>query len=395
MVLYERTILKDIRKWVGKKTIIVVTGMRRTGKTTLLRMLFDEVPGKNKVFLDMENPLHQRVFREVDFDNIPANLKAYGVSVNEAAYVFLDEIQAMPELVLAVKYLFDHYDVKFFLTGSSSYYLKNLFPESLAGRKTVFEIYPLSFQEFLTFKNRETEYHVTFLEKDERKNPVAYEKTIKLFQEYLDFGGFPGVVLAESNEEKEALIEDIFKSYYQKDVQSLADFRETAKLQELILLLLQRTGSRLDVTKISSELGITRQTVYNYLSFLSATYFISLVPPYTKNIDREISGTKKIYVCDTGILNRFARVDAGNILENGVYNNIKARGDAHYYQKRTGAEIDFILKDSETALEVKETGTQQDKKRLGRLGRVLGLKESYLITKKYKAEKGYIPVTEL
>ena len=395
MVFYERTLLRDVRKWAGKKTIIVVTGMRRTGKTTLMRMLFEEVPGKNKLFLDMENPLHQRVFREADFDNIPANLKAFGMNVNEPAYVFLDEIQAMPELVVAVKYLFDHYDIRFFLTGSSSFYLKNLFPESLAGRKTVFEIYPLSFREFLLFKNRETQYHETFREKDGQKNPIAYEKTIKLFQEYLEFGGFPGVVLAEKPEEKKALIEDIFKSYYQKDVQSLADFRETAKLQELILLLLQRTGSRLDVTKISSELGITRQTVYNYLSFLSSTYFISLVPPYTKNIDREISGAKKIYVCDTGILNRFAQVDAGNVLENAVYNNVKARGNVHYYQKRTGAEIDFVLKDGEIALEVKETGTLQDKKKLESLSKMLGLKEGYIITKKYKGERGYVPVTEL
>jgi hypothetical protein len=395
MIFYERTILGDIRKWMGKKTIIVVTGMRRTGKTTLLRMLYDEVPGKNKVFLDMENPLHQKIFQETDYDNIPANLKAYGVSRAENAYVFLDEIQTMPKLVLAVKYLFDHYDMKFVLTGSSSYYLKNLFPESLAGRKTVYELYPLSFREFLTFKRVEKEYHKTFREKDERKNIIAYEKTIKLFQEYLDYGGFPGVVLAESAEEKKAIIEDIFRSYHQKDVQSLADFRETAKLQELIFLLLQRTGTRLAVTKLSSELGITRQTVYNYLSFLQATYFISLVPPYTQNIDREISGTKKIYVCDTGILNRFAQADAGNILENAVYNNLKERGDVHYYQKRTGVEIDYILKDSECALEVKETGTAQDKKKLESIARMLKLKESYVVTKKYKDVKGFFPVTEL
>jgi hypothetical protein len=395
MVFYERTIHKEIRKWADKKTIIVVTGMRRTGKTSLLRMLFDEAPGKNKVFLDMENPVSQMVFREKDYDNIPANLKAYGIDIRETAYVFLDEIQAMPELVLAVKYLFDHYGVRFYLTGSSSYYMKNLFPESLAGRKTVFELFPLSFQEFLTFKGAKKEYHETFLEKDEGKNAVAYEKTIKFFQEYLDYGGFPGVVLAESTEEKTALIDDIFRSYHQKDVKSLADFRETAKLQELIFLLLQRTGTKLDVTKLSSELGLTRQTVYSYLAFLEATYFISLVSPYTQNIDREISGTKKIFVCDTGILNRFARIDQGNILENAVYNNLRTKGDVHYYQKRTGIEIDFILKDAGCALEVKETGSIQDRKKLISMAEMLKLKENYVITKKYTGEKGFIPVTEL
>jgi uncharacterized protein len=395
MVFYERTIHEEISKWADKKTIIVVTGMRRTGKTSLLRMLFNEAPGTNKVFLDMENPVSQMVFREKDYDNIPANLKAYGIDIRETAYVFLDEIQAMPELVLAVKYLFDHYDVRFYLTGSSSYYMKNLFPESLAGRKTVFELYPLSFQEFLTFKGSKKEHYETFLEKDEGKNAVAYEKTIKFFQEYLDYGGFPGVVLAESIEEKTALIDDIFRSYHQKDVKSLADFRETAKLQELIFLLLQRTGTKLDVTKLSSELGITRQTVYSYLAFLEATYFISLVSPYTQSIDREISGTKKIFVCDTGILNRFARIDQGNVLENAVYNNLRTKGEVRYYQKRTGAEIDFILKDIGCALEVKETGSAHDKKKLSSMASMLKLKENYVITKKYLDEKGFIPVTEL
>jgi len=178
-------------------------------------------------------------------------------------------------------------------------------------------------------------------------------------------------------------------------VQSLADFRETAKLQELVFLLLARTGSRLDVSKLSSELGVSRQTVYGYLSFLEATYFISLVSPYTLNIDREISGTKKIYACDTGILNRFARLDQGNVLENAVYNNLKNRGEVRYYQRRTGAEIDFILKDAGCALEVKETGTTQDRKKLSSMASKLGMKESYVITKKYSGEKGFIPVTEL
>ena len=129
---FHRKLLDNIEPKLDSKEIIVITGMRRVGKTTLLQMIYDRVASSNKAFLDIENILEQRTFEEVDYNNIWANLRAYGVTNEEKAYIFLDEIQAMPQIVKAIKYLYDHYDVKFFLTGSSSFYLKNLFPESLA-----------------------------------------------------------------------------------------------------------------------------------------------------------------------------------------------------------------------------------------------------------------------
>ncbi len=88
--------------------------MRRTGKTTLYRIIFDGIQSKNKAFLDIENPIDQQVFEEKDYNNIWANLQSYGISNRQKAYLFLDEIQARPEIVRAIKYLYDHYDVKFF-----------------------------------------------------------------------------------------------------------------------------------------------------------------------------------------------------------------------------------------------------------------------------------------
>ena len=129
---YNRKLLVELRKWVDKRHVVVVTGMRQVGKTTLFKMLFNEIKSANKVFLDMENPIVQKVFEETDYDNIWENLKSYGIKAGEKAYIFLDEIQAMPEVVKAVKYLFDHYEVQFFAAGSSSFYLTNMFPESLA-----------------------------------------------------------------------------------------------------------------------------------------------------------------------------------------------------------------------------------------------------------------------
>lgn len=394
--LFARKLLGELRKWVDKNTVVVVTGMRQVGKTTLFKMLFSEISSRNKVFLDMENPLIQKIFEEANYDNIWANLVPYGISKSEKAYIFLDEIQAMPAVVKAIKYLFDHYDVQFFATGSSSFYLKNLFPESMAGRKVVLELYPLDFEEFLIFKGAGKHFYQTFREKDAHKNYIDYERTIKLYDEFLLYGGFPRVVLAEAAEEKKAFLEDIFKSYFEKDVRTLADFEDVNKLRDLILLLMQRAGSKLNISRISSEVGAARATVYAYLSFLEATYFISLVPPFTKSVDREVSGAKKVFLCDTGILNHFAQVSSGAALENAVFNALRTKNEVSYYQRRAGtAEIDFVLKKQGVALEVKERGTLFDAQRLKALAKMLKLPESYVASKSFVDERGFVCVTDL
>ncbi|MFQ6116049.1 MAG: ATP-binding protein, partial [bacterium] len=200
--------MSSIEPRLAAREIIVITGMRRVGKTTLLQMLYEQIESDNKAFLDMENILEQKVFEEVDYNNIWANLQAYGITKNEKAYIFLDEIQAMPQIVKPIKYLYDHYDVKFFLTGSSSFYLKNLFPESLAGRKMVFELFALTFEEFLWFKGVTRKTHPAFRELETGKNSISYEKNKKLFEEYLAFGGFPQVVLAEDEAQKKLYLKD-------------------------------------------------------------------------------------------------------------------------------------------------------------------------------------------
>jgi len=395
MKIYERKLFKEAKKWIDKKAIVVITGMRRVGKTTLLKVVFNEINSRNKVFLDIENPIVQKTFQEENYDNIFLNLKQYGITKDEKAYIFLDEIQAMPGIVKTIKYLFDNYNVQFFLTGSSSFYIKNIFSESLAGRKVIFELYPLDFDEFLLFNEINKENQKNFKEKNAKKNEILHQKLIKYYEEYALFGGFPQVVLAKTIDEKKAFIEDIFKSYFEKDVKSLGDFKDLNALRDLILLLMQRTGTKLNLSKVSSEIGITRQTLYSYLSFLEATYFITLVSPFSRSIDREVAGAKKVYLCDTGMLTHFSRASQGAILENSVFNLIKLVDKLNYYQRRTGAEIDFILKNRKIAIEIKETGTPQDLKKLQGLSKDLKLRESYVVCKNFVKRTGFIPVTSL
>jgi uncharacterized protein len=394
-MLYKRKLFQELVKRINDKEIIVVTGMRRVGKTTLFKMIFDSLETKNKVFLDIENPLNQKIFEEEDYNNIWANLKSFGVDEKSKSFIFLDEIQAKPEIVKVVKYLYDHYDVKFFLTGSSSFYLKNLFPESLSGRKIVFEIFPLDFEEFLIFKNFNKEFYEKFNEKDKNKNKVSHEKIKKLYEEYLEFGGFPQVVLAENLERKKEFLMDIFKSYFEKDVQGLADFKEINKFRDLLLLLLKRVGTKLDITKLSNELGVSRETIYSYISFLEKTYFISLISPFTNSIDREVSGTKKIYICDNGIGKYLGNSEEGSLLENAIFNNLRNFGEIKYYERRSGGEVDFILPEKKTAIEVKNKGDEKDYSRLKKIAGDLKLKEFYIITKEFVDKKGFVVASDV
>ncbi len=392
-MLYPRKLLPQLEKQIKSKEIIVLTGMRRTGKTTLYKMLFERIKSDNKAFLDLENPIEQKVFEEEDYNNILSNLAEFGIDPKKKSYIFLDEIQAMPQAIKAIKYLHDHHDIKFFLTGSSSFYLKNLFPESLAGRKFVFEIFPLDFEEFLVFKGKQKEFFEAFSQKDVRKNKIRYEKIKNEYKEYMEFGGFPGVVLNSGHDGKKARLNDIFKSYFEKDVRVLADFKNLGVFRDLILLLMQRVGSKLEISKLASEIGVSRETVYSFLSFLEATYFVCFIRPFSKNVDREVSGGRKVYLCDNGLLNNFAKVSEGSLFENAVFLNLKKYGKINYYQKRSGAEIDFIV--DGVALEAKIKGTESDLAKLKKTAESIGLKEHYLITRNFSEKAKFIPTVEL
>lgn len=392
---FQRRIHSSLQDQIEKSDITVLTGMRRVGKTTTLQMIFDEVDSRNKIFLDLENPLDQKTFEEADFNNIWYNLQAYGITNKEKAFIFLDEIQSSPSITSPVKYLHDHYNVKFFLTGSRSFYLKNLFSESLSGRKRIFELHPLDFVEFLVFKGHQKDFTDDFAMKDNRKNLVIYEKVKKLYEEYLEFGGFPQVVLTDDHRGKVHQLNDIFKSYFEMEVRRLADFKQINSFRDLMLLLLQRTGAKVEISKLASEIGVSRDTVYSYLAFLQGTYFIDLVPPYTLNRDREVSGAKKLYVCDNGFVRHFGKVSEGSLLENSVFLDLRKYGALMYYQKRSGQEIDFVLPEKGIGIEVKKKGTDRDYQRLASLCRTLDIGNCYVVTQDFKGSDGFIIVSDL
>jgi len=393
-MLYSREIFKQLELELDKKEATIITGMRRVGKTTALTHLYDLIPSKNKALLDLENPLHRKVFEEENYDTIWNNLKQFKITNETKTYLFLDEIQNLPELSRAVKYLYDHWDVKFVLTGSSSYYLRNLFPESLAGRKIIFEIFPLNFSEFLIFKEVIRETKESFTQKASEKNKIAYERLIPYYNEFLEFGGFPSVVLEKNFERKRTMLSEIFTSYFEKDAKNLADFSDMSKLRDLILLLVPRVASRIEINKLANELAVSRQTVYNYLSFLEQTYFISLLPRHSASIDRQAAGSKKLFLCDSGIANVLGRISQGQLLEQSIFQTLRTRHKLSFYQKDRVSEIDFII-DGTTALEVKMSVSRQDISNLKKRAESNKLANYFVISHQFNKEKKVILTTDL
>jgi uncharacterized protein len=373
-----RLLLDRIRPYYNSPEAIIITGMRRTGKTTLLGLIFGQIESANKILLDLENPLNRKYFEESSYEKIKSTLEILGLDFTRKVYIFLDEIQFVRNLPSVVKYLIDHYQAKFFLTGSASFYLKNLFSESLSGRKFIFELFPLNFGEFLVFKD--SGFKIPENPRDITR--PAYDSISALYDEYLRFGGFPGVVLKTSIPEKKLALDDIFISYFQSEVLQLGDFRKNEIIRDLIILLAMRIGSKLDIQKISKELAITRPTIYKYLSFLEGTFFIKLIRPFAKNRSSEIRKSPKVYLCDTGLAGRLANLDDGRIFENSIFQNLRPKGEIAYYERKNGTEIDFLL-DKAHAFEAKMTPQQRDVQQLKRLAEQLGLKSFCVVSKSF------------
>ncbi|MEW6410204.1 MAG: ATP-binding protein [Nitrospirota bacterium] len=373
-----RLILNEVKAYIDSPEAIIITGMRRTGKTTLLKSIYNEIPAENKLFLDLENPLNRKYFEEENYERIRASFEFLGIDFTHKPFVFLDEIQFVKNLPSVVKYFIDHYKVKFFLTGSASFYLKNLFTESLSGRKYIFELFALTFREFLAFK----ESPLKIPENAQHITRSAFDTISTLYDEYMTFGGFPGVVLKTSIEEKKKALEDIFTSFFQLEVLQLGDFRKNKVIRDLMLLLMQRIGSKLDVQKIASDMGISRPTLSEYISFLEGTYFIKTIRPFSIGKGSEIRKMPKVYLCDTGLANHFVKLDTGRLFENSIFQNLRLKGELNYYQRKSGAEIDFIL-NKKRVYEVKLNPRLSDLRMLKELTAQLNLEEFKIVSKNF------------
>jgi len=389
----KRFLYYTLKKYLNHKNALVITGMRQVGKTTLMKQIFEEVENP-KLWFDFDNPLDTLYFENIDYDGIYKTLVKESGSVNERLFVFIDEIQNLPEITKIIKYLIDKYKVKFVVTGSSNYYLKNLFPESLSGRKFLFVLSPMNLKEFIIFKGK-SPFDINVIS-EENIDPFLRKYTLPEYKkhegdylEYLEFGGFPEVVTTEDKKTKKEVLRNIFASFFEKDLRLLSDIKDIRELRDLILLLVPRTGNILDITKISSELGINRVKIYDYLEFLQGVFLIKLIPKYSASVDRSVAGGKKVFFSDNGLLTTIGRVNDGQLFENSVANQLSNYGELSYYNKRNTSEIDFIL-NKEIAFEAKLKATERDLQKMNNICKRIGLNKNFLISLKYSATSNTI-----
>jgi uncharacterized protein len=374
--MIERSIFPALLAHLSKPQVTVVTGMRRVGKSTALKYLLGKISHNNKIYLDFEKADNRFVWNQTSYKDIEINLMVEGIDFSQPAVIALDEMQLVPQSTSVIKYLYDTYGVKFIVTGSSSFYLKNRFSESLAGRKQIFEMYPLDFPEFVAFKGADTEGVRRF----GRQSFIStfYNKWKVLYEEYLRFGGFPEVALAETEADKKVFLKDIVNAYIELDIVLLSDFAASDDLYKIMRLLANRTGSKVDYSKLAATVGINRHKLKDYLELLEYTYFVKFISIFSNNPDRELNRQQKVYLADTGLLQTLAQVSSGQVFENAMALQLSRLGELHYYQKLSGQEIDFIL-DGKFAVEVKETPSFKDLAVLKSRAAMLKTTENWLI----------------
>ena len=379
MSTYPRYLFPALKEALSDDRAVVITGMRRVGKTTSLHWLLDQVPSSNKIYLDLERLDQRAVFQESNYDLVINFLRNRGMDSAQPMTVALDEIQYVPNLPSVVKYLADNFPIKFLLTGSSSFYLKNYFTESLAGRKIVFEMFPLTFGEFLGFRGITYQPREQFV--DMRFDPYEFERLKDHYEDYLLYGGLPSVVLEERPSARKDILNDIFSSYINIDVRTLADFQKIGELQQLLRVLALRIGNKVDVTKLASVVGVSRPTLLQFLEFLEKTYVIARIPAYAGG-DKPAALGKKLYFCDNGIASILAQVSEGALFENAIHNQLARYGELAYLAKGSEYEVDFVLKHKNpVAFEVKYHPTSSDSEKLNRIAEKHGLKQRWVVGK--------------
>ena len=215
----KRFLFHKLSKYLEHKNALVITGMRQVGKTTLMKQVFNEV-SHPKLWFDFDNPLDLLHFENINYDAIYETLRKEASSADRRLFIFIDEIQNYPEITKIIKYHIDKYKVKYIVTGSSNFYLKNLFPESLSGRKFLFILHPLSFKEYLYFygkiKNPVFEFDIGSLKPN--NSLIEYKKYDSEYAEFLEYGGFPEVVVTNDRNTKTLILKNIFTSFFEKDI---------------------------------------------------------------------------------------------------------------------------------------------------------------------------------
>lgn len=349
----ERKIEHAISRYLEKREILAIVGPRQSGKTTMLRRIQEHLA--HSIFLTFEDR------EELEF--FETDIKGFAKKYAAFHSIFIDEFQYSKVGGKHLKFLYDTYpEFKIIISGSSAIDLTIHAIRYLVGRVFVFHMYQLDFEEFLAFR----EPSLIRLYRGMRNDTnIALGKfsTIDLdssqlsmfnqiFEEFILWGGYPRVALAESDEEKRTVLKNIYNTYFLRDIRDTLGIVDDFKLANLIKALSLQIGQLISYKELGMVSGYDYITLKKYLNIIEKTFICSYLRPFFSNKRSEIVKNPKVYFFDTGLRNYAAgnfqnldlRVDSGALYENFVFLQlIKNERVIHFWRTKTQLEVDFLV----------------------------------------------------
>ncbi len=350
--IFKRDVMDEITRFLNTDDLVIIHGARQVGKTSILAYLQAQLVAAGELvhYIDLEDG---RLLSILDrgVDEFLLYLKETGFNLSgltqtgKKIFVLIDEIQYLANPSSFLKLLADHHRyLKIIVSGSSSFEMKSKFRDSLVGRTVNFEIYPLSFREFLAFRG------ISFLPA-ERFTAAKIAELQSLYFEFALYGGYPKIVLTGDASVKDKYLQQIIDTYVRKDIRDLADIKDVNKFNRLLETLASQSGNLLNVSELANTCALTAETVQRYLFLLEQTYIIRLVRPFSRNLRSELTKTPKIFFHDTGLmqmlwLKRLPREIMGSVFETSIFGElVKQHGvnAIYYWRTKEKQELDFVL----------------------------------------------------
>jgi len=336
----ERFLEMQIRKYLDRKEIIAIVGARQCGKTTLMNHVYDDIKGK-KQFITFED----RDILELFVKDVKGFIEKH---VKNVDFLFIDEFQYAKEGGKQLKFIYDTQKTKIIISGSSATELSIQSIKYLVGRILVFQLSPLSFEEYLRFKN---ERLFGIYEKGNFSEPIIKEIN-EHYEEFAIYGGYPRVVLSKDNNEKEYILKNIYNTYFLKEIKEILQLSEDFKLSKLIKVLALQTGGLINYNELSSATGFDYHDLLKHINILKKTFICIESRPFFTNKKKELVKAPKLYFLDNGLRNFVIknfqksgdRPDLGSLNENFIASELaKSEIDLKYWRTKVGAEVDFVL----------------------------------------------------
>jgi len=376
-----RTILSELENLAGTPHVLIITGLRRAGKSTLLKQINETLYSSKQTYLNFEDE-KLLSFTAEEFSAVHETFLELNDKVD---IVFFDEIQNVEKWEIAIR-RFHNEGLKVIITGSNALLLSKELGTKLTGRHLDIVLYPFSFIEYLAFKKAKLSENCFYI-------PGEIALIRKEFNEYFNRGGIPEYLKYE----REEIIQQIYEDILIKDIIVRYDIGDEKNFRELAKLLISNTGKPFSYNKLKTNLGFgSLNTVKSYISFMENSYLLFQVEKYSPSLKKQIINNKKVYCIDNAFLNLVSFETTENLgrkLENIVFIELKRRNYTIHYHKEK-YECDFVLSLKNRVVKIMQVCYQLDDENIEReingiieAGSFHQLKEGLLLTFDQEEEK--------